>query len=254
MELLSLSEERLVILLQVMNNPGEINYYFKNNYQNKIGIFVKLFSKVFMRWKNGREFKNYESMNLREEDWSKIRRLSMNSRPEFRNYRMNDLRDFKDAESVRSGLSHVPSQPALLPHYRDPGEMLNRKDKPPDIWDTHGASGNVFVNPPASSSSPYPGGFNPWISHLNGSHITACNEWTSIPRHSLGSEMPVRTVSQKFCRPWWGRLFKELWGRPTKTADFRSSFLQIPYTNKICLLEDTIQNWGMYLFTISYGS
>ena len=29
-----------------------INYYFKNNYQNKIGIFVKLTSKVFMRWKN----------------------------------------------------------------------------------------------------------------------------------------------------------------------------------------------------------
>ena len=28
---------------------------------------------------------------------------------------MNDSRDFKDAESVRSGLSHVPSQPALLP-------------------------------------------------------------------------------------------------------------------------------------------
>ena len=27
---------------------------------------------------------------------------------------LNDSRDFKDAESVRSGLSHVPSQPALL--------------------------------------------------------------------------------------------------------------------------------------------
>ena len=70
MELLSLSEEKLIILLQVMNNPGEINYYFnyffKNNYRKKIGIFVKLISKVFMRWKNWREFKNYESMNLRE--------------------------------------------------------------------------------------------------------------------------------------------------------------------------------------------
>ena len=44
-----------------------------------------------------------------------------------------------------------------------PGRMLSRNDKPPDTWDTHGTSGNVFVNPPASSSSPYPGGFNPWI-------------------------------------------------------------------------------------------
>ena len=39
---------------------------------------------------------------------------------------MNDSRDFEDAESVRSGLSHVPSQPALLPPFRDPGGMLSR--------------------------------------------------------------------------------------------------------------------------------
>ena len=52
MELLSLSEGKLIILLQGVTNPGEINYFFKNNYQNKIGIFVKLVSKVFMRWKN----------------------------------------------------------------------------------------------------------------------------------------------------------------------------------------------------------
>ena len=75
---------------------------------------------------------------------------------------INDLRDFKDAESVRSGLSHVTIQPALLPPFRDPGgmpsrsvEMPSRNDKPPDIGDTHGKSGNVFANPPASSSSPY---------------------------------------------------------------------------------------------------
>ena len=34
---------------------------------------------------------------------------------------MDDSRVFKDAESVRSGQSHVPSQPALLPPNRDPG-------------------------------------------------------------------------------------------------------------------------------------
>ena len=37
-----------------------------------------------------------------------------------------DSRDFKDAESVRSGLSHVTSQPALLTPFRDPGGMLSR--------------------------------------------------------------------------------------------------------------------------------
>ena len=46
MELLSLSEERLIILLQVINNSDEINYFFMNNYQNKIGIFVKLISSL----------------------------------------------------------------------------------------------------------------------------------------------------------------------------------------------------------------
>ena len=57
---------------------------------------------------------------------------------------LNDSRDVKDAESARCGLSRVPSQPALLPPFRDPGGMLSRKDKPPDIWDTHGISGNVL--------------------------------------------------------------------------------------------------------------
>ena len=77
---------------------------------------------------------------------------------------MNDSSDFKDAESARSGPSHVPSQPALLPPYRDPGGLLSRNDKPPDIWNSQVVSGNVFANPRASSSSPCPLGFNPWIS------------------------------------------------------------------------------------------
>ena len=54
--------------------------------------------------------------------------------------------------------------------------MLSRNDKPPDIWNTHSISGNVFVNPPASSSAPYPGRFNPWISNVTedtSPHVTS---------------------------------------------------------------------------------
>ena len=40
LESLILSEGKLIMLLHVMNNPGEISY-FKSNYQNRIGIFVK---------------------------------------------------------------------------------------------------------------------------------------------------------------------------------------------------------------------
>ena len=78
---------------------------------------------------------------------------------------------FKDAESVLSGQSHVASQPALLPPFRDPGGMLSRplrmpsrNDRPPSIWDTHGLSGNVFANPVAFLSAPYPQELNPWSS------------------------------------------------------------------------------------------
>ena len=79
---------------------------------------------------------------------------------------MNDSREFQDAELVRSGQSHVPRQSALYPSHRDPGGMLSRpggmlsrNDKPPDIWNSQGIQGNVFANPRASSSSPYPGEF-----------------------------------------------------------------------------------------------
>ena len=34
---------------------------------------------------------------------------------------MNDSRDFQDAESVRSGQSHVTSQPAFFPPFQNPG-------------------------------------------------------------------------------------------------------------------------------------
>ena len=64
---------------------------------------------------------------------------------------MNDSRDFQDAESIRSGNSHVTSQPVSFPPYPVPGGMFSRsigmpsrREGPPSIWDTHGFSGNVF--------------------------------------------------------------------------------------------------------------
>ena len=39
---------------------------------------------------------------------------------------MNDSNDFQDAESVRSGNSHVASQPVFFPPHPDPGGMLSR--------------------------------------------------------------------------------------------------------------------------------
>ena len=42
--------------------------------------------------------------------------------------------------------------------------MPSRREGPPNIWDTHGISGNVFADPVASSSAPYPQELNPWSS------------------------------------------------------------------------------------------
>ena len=84
---------------------------------------------------------------------------------------MNDSRDFQDAESVRSGHSHVTSRPVSFPPHPIPEGMLRhsfvsprRREGPPRIWDTHGISGNVFVDPVASSSAPYPQELHPWSS------------------------------------------------------------------------------------------
>ena len=76
---------------------------------------------------------------------------------------MNDSKDFQGAESIRSGNSHVTSRPVSFPPHPIPEGMLSRsfgvpsrREGPPSIWETHGISGNVFVNPDASSSAPYP--------------------------------------------------------------------------------------------------
>ena len=81
---------------------------------------------------------------------------------------MSDSKDFQDAESVRSGNSHVTSQPMLFPKHpvfegllRPSFVSPRRKEGPPDIWDTPGISGNVFANPHAYSAAPYPLELNP---------------------------------------------------------------------------------------------
>ena len=72
---------------------------------------------------------------------------------------MNDSKDLQDAESVRSGNSHVTNQPMLFPQHPIPEGMLRpysyRRALPCK-------SGNVFANPHASSSALYPQELNPW--------------------------------------------------------------------------------------------
>ena len=94
---------------------------------------------------------------------------------------MNDSKEFQDAESVRSGNSHVTSQPMLFPKHpafegllRPPFVSPRRREGPPDIWDTSGISGNVFAHPQASSSAPY--------------HMSTAEKSDRPERHPYGSD------------------------------------------------------------------
>ena len=124
---------------------------------------------------------------------------------------MNDSKDFQDAESIRSGNSHVTSRPVSFPPHPIPEGMLSRsigmpsrREGPPSIWDTHGISGNVFANPDASSSAPYPQELNP------------CR--TEEPLHSSTVEKSERRTQdqdqgcqsgQSAKNSEWRKLFKE---------------------------------------------
>ena len=143
---------------------------------------------------------------------------------------MNDPKDFQDAESVRSGNSHVTSRPVSFPPHPIPEGMLRhsfvspcRREGPPSIWDTHGISGNIFADPHASSSAPYPQELNQWNSSTEEPLRSSTVEKSERPEQNQDLRWPVWTVSQKFSHLQWRRLFKELWGRPTTTADFRPS-------------------------------
>ena len=120
---------------------------------------------------------------------------------------MKDSKDFQDVESVRSGNSH-PTSPVnqcfshilrylkgmLRPSFVSP----SRREGPPRMWDTHGISGNVFANPHASSSAPYPQKLNQWNLSTKEPLHTSTAEKSERPERDSRSEMPVWTVSQKF--------------------------------------------------------
>ena len=86
---------------------------------------------------------------------------------------MDDSKDFQDAESIRSVNSHVTGRPVSFPPHPIPEGMLrhsfvtpSRREGPPSIRDKHGISGNVFPNPHASSSAPYPQESHQWNSSI----------------------------------------------------------------------------------------
>ena len=112
---------------------------------------------------------------------------------------MNDSKDFQDAESVRSGNSHVTSRPVSFSPHPIPEGMLRhsfvsprRKEGPPSIWDIHGISGNVFANPHASSSAPHPQELLQWSAWPEG--------WGPQGRRTTGGGGLARVPNLRVCK------------------------------------------------------
>ena len=140
---------------------------------------------------------------------------------------MSDSKDFWDAESICSGNSHVTSPPGLFPRH-PPFEGLlkpafisqRQTEEPPKIRDTSGISGNVFAHPQTSSSAPYPQELNStWRKTIEEpSHVYSGEKWKTKTRPR--SEMPVRTVSQRFSHLQWQETILRIMGQTNYDCRF----------------------------------
>ena len=129
----------------------------------------------------------------------------------------------------------------------------SRREGQPSIWDTHGKSVNVFVNPDASSSALCPQELHQWNS--------SCEE----PLHSSTVEKSERQEQDQDLRCQSGPSAKDSvilsggdssnnYGADQQRLQISDLHFDKPYTSYVCLLEDKVQDRGMYLFTIPYGS
>ena len=119
----------------------------KDNYGDGSWNFVGLIGGVLLRWVNCGSFRILNSILARRkfiEDQNTILELGQRVQ-ELQNKVncINDSKDFQDAESIRSGNSHVTRRPVSFPPHPIPEGMLrrsietpNRREGPPSIWET----------------------------------------------------------------------------------------------------------------------
>ena len=86
--------------------------------------------------------------------------------------------------------------------------MPSRSDRPPSIWDTHDFSENVFANPTASSSTPYPQRINPWISNVSEHTSPHVMSESQTPNTALDSRCQSGPSARNSFDPTEGRFSK----------------------------------------------
>ena len=149
---------------------------------------------------------------------------------------MNDSKDFQDAESVRSGNSHVTSQPMLLSKNPVPEGIVRpsfvsprRKEGLPDIWDTPGLSEKRYWKRFCKSTcflfSSLSSRIEPSMEEIIEEPLyMSTAEKSDRPERNQDLRCQSGPSAKDFSHLQWRRLFKELWSRPTTTADFGSTF------------------------------
>ena len=163
---------------------------------------------------------------------------------------MNDSRDLQDVESIRSGQSHVTSQPVSFPPHPIPGGMLShsigmpsRREGPPSIWDTHGISGNVFAHPQASSSAPYPQGLNStWRKTIEEPIHMSTAEKSGRPERDQDQRCQSGPSAKNSAIPGEGDSIKNYGADQQRLQISDLHVDKFPTTSNVCLLEDKIQD------------
>ena len=156
--------------------------------------------------------------------------------------------------------SHVTSPPGLFPRH-PPFEGLlkpafisqRQNEEPPNIRDTSGISGNVFAHPQTSSSAPYPQELNStWRKtieepiHMSTTEKSERQEQDQDLRSILDRQPKIQSSSVE-------ETLQRIMEQTNNDCRFRI-FISTNSLHQLRLLEDKIQDRGMYLFTIPHGS
>ena len=177
MKLLNLNKKNF-IAFELKKFNEEINSFFKDSYCCKNLELREAHEKSLSEMEELKKFQSstFDTIARRRLVEEQDTVLELSGRIQELQHEINcmsDSKEFQDAESIRSGNSHVTSRPVSFPPHPIPEGMLgrsfgvpSRREGPPTIWDTHGKSGNIFVNPDASSSARYPQELNQWSSSI----------------------------------------------------------------------------------------
>ena len=111
-----------------------------------------------------------------------------------------------------------------------------------------------FADPIASSTAPYPQELHQWNSSIEEALHSSTVEKSERPEQNQDLRSQSGPSAKNSVIFSGGDSRKNYGADRQRLQIFGSSFRQVPYARNLCLLEDKIQDRGMYLFTISYGS